>query len=34
MRNAEAHAREHGLEPTAELMAQVRTHMEDDLERD
>ena len=34
MRNAEAHAREHGLEPTPELMAQVRSHMEDDPERD
>jgi predicted small metal-binding protein len=32
MRNAEEHAREHGLEPTPELMAQVRTHMEDEIE--
>jgi predicted small metal-binding protein len=32
MRNAEAHAREHGLEPTPELMAQVRTYMEDETE--
>ena len=30
MRNA----REHGLEPTPELMAQVRSHMEDEAERD
>jgi len=30
MRNAEMHAREHGLEPTPELMAQVRSHMEDE----
>lgn len=34
MRNAEMHAREHGLEPTPELMAQVRSHMEDEAERD
>ena len=34
MRNAAEHAREHGLEPTPELMAQVRTHMEDDAEGD
>jgi predicted small metal-binding protein len=33
MRNAETHAREHGLEPTPELMAQVRSHMEDEPER-
>jgi len=33
MRNAEVHAREHGLEPTPELMAQVRSHMEDEPER-
>jgi predicted small metal-binding protein len=33
MRNAEAPAREHGLEPTPELMAQVRSHMEDEPER-
>lgn len=30
MRNAEVHAREHGLEPTPELMAQVRSHIEDE----
>ena len=33
MRNAEAHAREHGLEPTPELMSQVRSYMEDEPER-
>jgi hypothetical protein len=32
MRNAEMHAREHGLEPTPELMAQVRSHMEDETD--
>ena len=33
MRNAEAHAREHGLEPTPELMAQVRSYIEDEPAR-
>lgn len=33
MRNAEAHAREHGLEPTPELMEQVRSYIEDEPER-
>jgi predicted small metal-binding protein len=32
MRNAAEHAREHGLEPTPELMAQVRAQMEDETE--
>jgi predicted small metal-binding protein len=33
MRNAEVHARGHGLEPTPELMARVRSHGEDEPER-
>jgi predicted small metal-binding protein len=33
MRNAEVHAREHGMEPTPELMAQVRSHIEEDSAR-
>jgi len=33
MRNAEAHAREHGLEPTPELMEQVRSFIEDEPPR-
>jgi predicted small metal-binding protein len=33
MRNAEVHAREHGLEPTPELMDQVRSFIEDEPER-
>ena len=33
MRNAEAHAREHGLEPTPELMEQVRSFIEDEPRR-
>lgn len=33
MRNAEAHAREHGLEPTPELMEQVRSYIEDEPEQ-
>jgi predicted small metal-binding protein len=32
MRNAAEHAREHGLEPTPELLAQVRAQMEDETE--
>ncbi len=32
MRNAEMHAREHGLEPTPELMAQVRSYVEDETD--
>jgi predicted small metal-binding protein len=34
MANAQAHAREHGLEPTPELMEQVRTFIEEDLDED
>ena len=33
MRNAAEHARDHGLEPTPELMDQVRSHIEDEPER-
>ena len=33
MANAKAHAREHGLEPTPELMEQVRSYIEDEPER-
>lgn len=31
--NARVHAREHGLEPTPELMAQVRSFIEEEPER-
>ena len=34
MANAQAHAREHGLDPTPELMEQVRTFIEEDLDED
>jgi predicted small metal-binding protein len=34
MANAQAHAREHGLEPTPELMEQVRTFIEEDPEEE
>ncbi|MDQ5871205.1 MAG: DUF1059 domain-containing protein [Acidobacteriota bacterium] len=33
MANAQAHAREHGLEPTPELMEQVRSFIEEEPER-
>jgi predicted small metal-binding protein len=33
LRNAETHAREHGLEPTPELMEQVRSFIEDEPRR-
>jgi predicted small metal-binding protein len=33
MRNAAEHARDHGLEPTPELMDQVRSHIEDEPAR-
>jgi predicted small metal-binding protein len=33
MANAEIHARDHGLEPTPELMDQVRSYIEDEPER-
>jgi len=33
LQNAKVHAREHGLEPTPELMAQVRSYIEDEPER-
>ncbi|HEV8231208.1 MAG TPA: DUF1059 domain-containing protein [Thermoanaerobaculia bacterium] len=33
IRNAADHAREHGLEPTPELMSQVRSYIEDEPER-
>ena len=33
MQKAEVHAREHGLEPTPELMAQVRSSIEDEPQR-
>ena len=33
MANAREHAREHGLEPTPELMEQVRTFIEEEPER-
>jgi predicted small metal-binding protein len=33
MANAEEHARDHGLEPTPELMDQVRSYIEDEPER-
>ena len=33
MANAQAHAREHGLEPTPELMEQVRAFIEEEPER-
>lgn len=33
MANAQVHAREHGLEPTPELMAQVRSFIEEEPER-
>ncbi len=33
MANAEKHAREHGLEPTPELMEQVRSFIEEEPER-
>ena len=33
MANAEVHAREHGLEPTPELMEQVRSFIEEEPER-
>ncbi len=33
MENAKVHAREHGLEPTPELMEQVRTFIEEEPER-
>lgn len=32
--NARVHAREHGLEPTPELMNQVRSFIEEDPERE
>jgi predicted small metal-binding protein len=32
MRRAEVHAREHGLQPTPELMEQVRSYIEDEQE--
>ena len=32
--NAQVHAREHGLEPTPELMNQVRSFIEEDPERE
>lgn len=32
MANAQAHAREHGLEPTPELMEQVRSFIEEETE--
>jgi predicted small metal-binding protein len=34
MRNAAVHARDHGLEPTPELMEQVRSQIEDEPQRD
>jgi predicted small metal-binding protein len=33
LRKAEVHAREHGLEPTPELMGQVRSFIEEEPER-
>jgi len=33
LKNAEVHARDHGLEPTPELMAQVGSFIEDEGER-
>ncbi|HEX9286281.1 MAG TPA: DUF1059 domain-containing protein [Thermoanaerobaculia bacterium] len=33
MQKAEVHAREHGLEPAPELMAQVRSSIEDEPQR-
>lgn len=32
MANARVHAREHGLEPTPELMERVRSYIEDETE--
>jgi predicted small metal-binding protein len=33
LRNAAAHARDHGLEATPELMEQVRSHIDDEPQR-